>query len=192
MRIAVKPLTQYPWYVRLVFGAHRRRYGEVLAPAWLWARSPRLFLAMSAMHGMLNRRNSPLPAGLRALVRVHVSQLNACAFCIDFNVADLARQDGAMPVDATHQDWRHDDRFDARDRAVLDYAEAMTAGGGDVNGAYVPRLREYFSDDAIIELTALIAFQNLSARFNRALDVPAQGFAAREASDPSTSAAVSE
>lgn len=38
------------------------------------------------------------------------------------------------------------------------------------------RLRRYFNDDAIIELTALIAFQNLSSKFNVALGVEPQGF----------------
>ena len=38
------------------------------------------------------------------------------------------------------------------------------------------RLKKYFNDDAIIELTALIAFQTLGSKFNSALDVAAQGF----------------
>jgi len=33
-----------------------------------------------------------------------------------------------------------------------------------------------FDEDAIVELTGLIAFQNLSSKFNSALDVPPQGF----------------
>jgi hypothetical protein len=37
-------------------------------------------------------------------------------------------------------------------------------------------LRRHFDDDAIIELTAVIAFQNLSSKFNAALGVPPQGF----------------
>ncbi len=37
-------------------------------------------------------------------------------------------------------------------------------------------LREHFSDDEIIELTGLIAFQNLSSKFNAALGVEPQGF----------------
>jgi alkylhydroperoxidase family enzyme len=40
----------------------------------------------------------------------------------------------------------------------------------------VSRLRDFFDEDAIVELTGLIAFQNLSSKFNSALDVPAQGF----------------
>ena len=39
-------------------------------------------------------------------------------------------------------------------------------------------LKRHFTDDAITEMTALIAFQNLSARFNAALDIPAQGLCA--------------
>jgi hypothetical protein len=38
------------------------------------------------------------------------------------------------------------------------------------------RLYEYFNEDEIVELTGLIAFQNLSSKFNSALDLPAQGF----------------
>ena len=38
------------------------------------------------------------------------------------------------------------------------------------------RLSKHFDEDGIVELTALIAFQNLSSKFNSALDVPAQGF----------------
>jgi hypothetical protein len=38
------------------------------------------------------------------------------------------------------------------------------------------QVRRQFSDDAIIELAALIAFQNMSSKFNSALGVPAQGF----------------
>ncbi len=38
------------------------------------------------------------------------------------------------------------------------------------------KLSRFFDQDGIVELTGLIAFQNLSSKFNSALDVPAQGF----------------
>ena len=52
----------------------------------------------------------------------------------------------------------------------------MTRGDGPVDAALVTTLRRFFSDDAIIELTALVAYQNMSSKFNAALGVPAQGF----------------
>ena len=44
-----------------------------------------------------------------------------------------------------------------------------------LNDALKAQMKQHFTDDAITEMTALIAFQNLSARFNAALDIPSQG-----------------
>lgn len=52
----------------------------------------------------------------------------------------------------------------------------MTITGADVSDEMLTALATWYSSDDIIELTALISFQNLSAKFNTALDVPAQGF----------------
>ena len=69
----------------------------------------------------------------------------------------------------------HSTLFDGRERAALDYADAMTITGRDADDALFARLREHFDDDAIVELTETIAWENASAKFNRALRVPSQG-----------------
>ena len=51
----------------------------------------------------------------------------------------------------------------------------MTITGRDVDDELFARLREHFEDDALVELTATIAWENASSKFNRALRVPAQG-----------------
>jgi len=51
----------------------------------------------------------------------------------------------------------------------------MTLTDRDVDDALFARLRETYDDDALIELTAVIAWENASSRFNRALRVPSQG-----------------
>jgi alkylhydroperoxidase family enzyme len=105
-----------------------------------------------------------------------VSQLNGCRFCVDLNSATLIQRAGSgAKVDAL-DGWRDSDCFDTRQKAALDYAEAMTDSARRVTDAMVDRLRAFFDDDAIVELTGLIAFQNLSSKFNSALDAPAQGF----------------
>jgi alkylhydroperoxidase family enzyme len=52
----------------------------------------------------------------------------------------------------------------------------MTESTRRVTDALADRLRDLFGEDALVELTGLIAFQNLSSKFNAALDVSAQGF----------------
>ena len=58
---------------------------------------------------------------------------------------------------------------------ALAYADAMTVTGQDVDDALFARLRAHYDDDQIVELTATIAWENASSKFNRALRVPSQG-----------------
>jgi alkylhydroperoxidase family enzyme len=62
--------------------------------------------------------------------------------------------------------------FDAATRTALAYADAMTTS--DVSAALFARVRERFDDDQIVELTEVIAWENASARFNRALRLGSQ------------------
>ena len=168
----------YPWYVRLLFWLQRRRYGQELEPARLWGRTPRAFLAMAAMYAALDRRSSPLAAPLRALVQVRVSQINWCSFCVDLNSATCLKHSVSGEKLLALAQFAGSDLFDEAEKTALLYAEAMTDSNQHSDTSLVARLQQHFSDDAIIELTALIAFQNMSSKFNAALGVPAQGFCA--------------
>ncbi len=176
MRLAAKPLNSYPWYLRPFFWNQRRKYGAVLDSALLWARAPPLFLGVAILYGMIDRRSSPIDPALRSLVTVRVSQINHCRFCVDLNSATLMKRGAAPEKVAALDGWRESALFAEHERVALDYAEAMTDSDRDVDDALMARIKEHFTEDAIVELTGLIAFQNLSSKFNSALEVPPQGF----------------
>jgi len=176
IRVSAKPLKQYPWYLRPFFWSQRIRYGEELLPGLLWGRSPLVFMCIALIYGALDRRRSPIDPVLRSLVTVRVSQINSCAFCIDINSMTLAQRSSGMDKVLALENWRESALFDARDRIALEYAEAMTDNRLGVNDDLRKRLLQHFDENEVIELTGLIAFQNLSSKFNSALDVPAQGF----------------
>ena len=156
MRIEVKPDRAYAWFIRPFFWLQKRNYGQVLIPGKCWGRSP-------------------IDPVLRSLVTVRVSQLNWCRFCVDINAMTLVKRAGSSDKVEALARWRDSPLFDERERAVLDYAEAMTGLDG-VSDEQAARLKPWFDDDALVELTGLIAFQNMSAKFNAALDIAPQGF----------------
>lgn len=176
MRIDPRAVQESPWYLRPFFWNQRRKYGAALDAALLWARSPKLFLGVAFLYGMIDRNSSPIDPPLRSLVTVRVSQLNWCRFCVDLNSATLLKRGASLAKIEALEAWRESDLFDERERAALDYAEAMTSSDRQVDDRHVERLKQHFDDDAIVELTGLIAFQNLSSKFNAALAVPPQGF----------------
>jgi AhpD family alkylhydroperoxidase len=159
-----------------LFALQRRRYGQELGSARLWARTPKVFAALSLLYGALDRKSSPTEPALRSLVIVRVSQINECAFCIDLNSA-TGLQRGLTEAQLRELSAFEDSPlFTDRERAALAYAEAITYSDHTVESSLMERLKQHFDEEAIIELTALIAFQNMSTKFNAALGVPAQGF----------------
>lgn len=80
--------------------------------------------ALDALEAIVHKTG--LEPALREIVRLRVSQLNGCAFCVDVHSRDAMghgeteRRMFAVPV------WRETPFFSARERAALDLAEAMT------------------------------------------------------------------
>jgi len=176
MRVKEKPISNYPWYLRPFFWNQKRKYGQILKPALIWARVPRLFAAIAILYGVLDRKSSPIDPIIRSLITVRVSQINECRFCSDINSAMLAKRTGSMNKVEALEQWQESELFDNKERVVLGYVEAITYTDRQVDDDLTQRLYEYFNENEIVELTGLIAFQNLSSKFNSALDLPAQGF----------------
>ncbi|MBS1269527.1 MAG: hypothetical protein MAG794_00478 [Gammaproteobacteria bacterium] len=166
----------FPWYVRLFFRNQKRRYGKVLEPSRLWGRSPKVFVAMALLYGALDRRSSPVDPLLRTLITVRVSQINSCSFCVDINSATALKRGLSEAKLAEVGAFSDSEYFDEREKAVLHYVEAVTFTHRQPGEEQFAALWRYFDDDGIVELTGLIAFQNLSSKFNAALGVEPQGF----------------
>jgi AhpD family alkylhydroperoxidase len=174
--ITTPPRHRFPWYVRLFFWNQRRRYGAVLESARLWARTPKVFAALALLYGAFDRRSSPIEPALRTLLTVRVSQINGCTFCVDLNSAIGLRQGLDPDKLSALSRFAESPMFTEREKAALSYAEDVTYSDRQPTLAHFEQLRRHFNEDAVIELTGLIAFQNLSSKFNAALGVAPQGF----------------
>lgn len=66
------------------------------------------------------------------------------------------------------------------ERLALEFADCMTITGRDVSDELFAKLREFYDEDTLVELTATVAWENSSSKFNRALRVPSQGLWKRQ------------
>lgn len=78
-------------------------------------------------------------------------------------------------------DYASSPLFSAEERTVLEYADAISTTGRDVSDELFARLQALLGEDAIVELTEIIAWENASAKFNRALRIPSQRLWVRNA-----------
>jgi len=160
----------------LLYRFQEKSRGQKIIPTQVWGRSPILLRRFLSMFRAFERKSSPLDPVLRALITVRVSQINHCAFCIDFNAMRVLEQKGSTGMLEELSEIEKSSQFSEAEKAALGYAETITYSDRDVSEQQMTDLKSYYSDDAIVELTGLIAFQNMSSKFNAALDLPSQGF----------------
>lgn len=173
--ITLPPIQNYPWYVRIAFNAQKRKYGDVLYPTMHWGMIPTLFLLFSGFFKYLERKSSTLEPTIRSLVMVRVSQINWCKFCVDLNSLMLIQRSGSEEKLNELHDWKNSRKLNKKEKTALAYAEAVTQSVREVQNSDRDPLKEFFNDREIVELTALIAYQNMSSKFNSALNIPSQG-----------------
>lgn len=175
-RIEPKKITSYPWYLRILLHRQQKKYGCAFEPTLLWARVPRAFLGFLWMNSSLQRKKSPLDPTLRALITVKVSQINACSFCIDMNSALFFQRGGENKKLEDLPNFEKSSLFSEREKVALKFAKTVTQSSQKVPEELFTSLKKHFNEDEIVELTALISFQNLSSKFNATLGANAYGF----------------
>ena len=75
-------------------------------------------------------------------------------------------------------DYENADVFGPQEVAALRYADAMTSTPAEVPDDVFQRLRDFFDEAQIVELTSALAWENYRARFDHALKMEAEGFSA--------------
>lgn len=174
----IPPPDKLPWYMRIFFFFQKRKYGQVLEPVSMWAYTPGAFFGFLWMRRSYGRKSSPLDPVLQALLTVKISQINHCAFCIDMNADLLLKKGGSEQMLKELDQYQSSSLFSEEQKIALAYAEAITRTPDQIDGGIFEKLQQLYSPAAIAEMTGLIGFQNLSSRFNSALDAKAFGFCA--------------
>jgi AhpD family alkylhydroperoxidase len=127
--------------------------------------SPGIIQAMLGLERQV--RQAGFDSKLLDLVRMRASQINGCAYCLDMHSKD-ARANGETEQRLYGLDaWRETPYYSARERAALEWTEALTL----VAESHVPddvyeRVREQFSEDELVHLSLAIVAINGWNRLN--------------------------
>jgi len=177
MTTTIAPLAKKDagFFVRLFYRFVRKRLGHVPAPMQVTAHNRRVLTAYG-MFEYVMEGGSVLKARHKALANLRVAMLVGCRFCIDIGSAHAA--DAGLsrvelealirPEESSH--------FDATDQEILELVASMTATPAMIDPALVRRLEESLGAKAIVELTAVIAWENYRARFNHAFGATEEGY----------------
>jgi 4-carboxymuconolactone decarboxylase len=122
-----------------------------------------------------NAELSSVPRRYQVLGELRAATLTQCEYCIDL-ASQVSRQSGLSDEELLGlANYRTSEVFDGVDRLVLDYATGMSRTPVEVSDELFAALREHFDERQMVELTHLIACENMYGRFNHALGIGASG-----------------
>jgi 4-carboxymuconolactone decarboxylase len=152
-----------------------RKTERMLEPLEVYALVPRLLRAYGGLEQATARLHR-VDERLKTTAELKAATLTGWEYCIDLG-SQIARRSGlsdeqllALPF------YRSSDLFTDLEKLVLDYAVGMSRTPVEVSDALFAELRQHFDDVQIVELTHVIALENLRGRFNLALGIGASGF----------------
>ena len=102
---------------------------------------------------------------LLELVKIRASQINGCAFCVQFHILEAERL--GVPTDKLNLlvVWREAPQFSARERAALAWTEALTLLPNGVSDELYAQANAAFSETELLYLSSAVAVINVWNRF---------------------------
>jgi alkylhydroperoxidase family enzyme len=145
-----------------------------IEPIEVWAHQPKLLGAMGKFQQSV-RKAQTLDQRLSNLIELKGAQMIGCEYCVDLG-SQICRISGlsdrellALPR------YRQSDLFTERENLALDYTVAVMRTPVEVTDELFARVEEHFSDQQLVEITALLTVVNLD-RFNAAVGIGSAGF----------------
>jgi len=152
-----------------------RQTERMIEPFEAYAHLPRLAMSYGMLEGATAKLHR-VPERVKVLAELKAATMSTCEYCIDIG-STIARRAGISEAQLLAlPGYRESDEFDELEKLVLDYAVGMSRTPVEVSDELFASLREHFDDAQLVELTNVLALENMRGRFNGALGIGDAGF----------------
>ena len=148
--------------------------GSGLEPVEIWAYRPKMMMGMGKFNQAV-RKGKSVDERIKNLVELKGAQMIGCEFCVDLG-SQICRNSGFSDDELLAlAHYRHSDLFTDREKLALDYTVAVMRTPVEVTDELFAQMKEQFSDEQLVELTAFLTLVNID-RFNAAFGIGSAGF----------------
>ncbi|WP_127792532.1 carboxymuconolactone decarboxylase family protein [Agromyces sp. LHK192] len=160
----------------IVRSAARRMVGNVPDSIGVLAHNRRLMMASMTI-GRKVEALDDLDKDLASYATMATAAFVGCSWCLDYHYFK-SHHEGLDEAKARQVPmWRESDAFTPLERNVMEYAEAMSTTPITVTDELSAAILDEIGPTALLELTARIAFMNMSGRMNISLGIHSDGYA---------------
>ena len=155
--------------------AKRMLGGELPDNGYVYFHHKPVLKAVMSFEGKVKKWDR-LDENLKSYAQLASAGVIGCSWCLDFGYF-MAHNDGLDLAKVREVPrWRESEVFTPLERDVLEYAEAMSLTPPTVTDEMVASLVEALGAPAVVELTQMVALENMRSRFNSAAGLQSQGY----------------
>ena len=148
--------------------------GTGIEPIEIWAHHPKMMRAMGRFNQAV-RTGKTVDERIKQLVELKGAQMIGCEYCVDLG-SQICRNSGVSDDELLAlRRYRQSELFSEQEKLALDYAVGVMRTPVEVGDELFARMKEHFTDQQLVELTALLTLVNLD-RLNAAFGIGSAGF----------------
>ena len=175
----LEPPKKIPWYIRWGNKIAKKDTGKDLIQGKILAWFPKAALSSGIMEKFVAQGPKDMSERLLKMVRMTVSFISSCPFCIDMNSfeyeefhiteEEIKAISGELSVDQVAS-------FSLEEQLAIEYARKLTHTPVEMDLEFFKRLKQTFNEREIVILATTIAQVNYWTRFSQGVGIPPAGF----------------
>lgn len=168
----IKPLKidQAQGETREIFEVMQKDFGMVPNLFATIAQYPKALKPLLDLYQAISKESTIEPR-LQELANLEVSRINRCNYCLAHH-SQMAKMAGVSDEELNMlKAGKAIQNFTEKEKTVIEYAHRVTKDAEKIPEDFFKRLRSYFNDSQIVNLTLIIGLMNVFNRFNGALGV---------------------
>lgn len=162
-------------YGTVLMAYARRKWGQLPDNGYVLWHNRRVLKTTLALEASVAKWKA-LDPSLSSYAQMAAAGVIGCSWCLDFGYFEARNNSLDLRKVSQVPRWRSSDVFSPLERDVMEYAEAISATPPTVTDGLVVRLRKALGEAAVVELTQIIAVENMRSRFNSAAGLESQGY----------------
>lgn len=169
----IKPITEVASpELQASFERYKKHLGFIPNSVLILQRRPQTVLALGQLIASVWAPDSTVDAGFKQLIAYMASHAAGCQYCVAHQVS------GALHLDVNEQklvaiwDYETSPLYSENERVALEYARAAASVPNAVTDQLFDKLKQHWSEEQIVEITAVISVFGFLNRFNNSMATP--------------------
>ena len=168
-----------PFFLKFGIYIAEKKTGKKMEPARILAWYPKVAISSGVLESLVAHDEEGLNKRILQLIRMQVSILVNCNFCIDMNGNEFEKQDITAEEVEVLQGVRKAEEvisLTPQERIAIQYAKELTTTPLDENQKTIELMKQHFNERQFVIIVSTIAQVNYWARLIKGFGIPAAGF----------------